>query len=117
MKLRADSPDPYAGYVERPNADGSELANPTAGPHPDPAVGLPSRYAPRVAGYARGPWLDPATVTPSDWRWKAARTYTVENAADGQTYRAIRVTSGLAFIGYWAVELLGTPLVESITND
>lgn len=71
---------------------------------------LPGRYTPRAAGYARGPWLYPTLVTPTDWVWRGARTYVVRHT-DGKDYRAIRVCSEDGdFIGYWAVELLGTPL-------
>lgn len=67
---------------------------------------LPRQYSPRVAGYAPGPFLTPTLVTPSDWRWRNARSYTI-TVADGNEYRAIRVSSGREFVGYWAVELLG----------
>jgi len=49
-------------------------------------------------------------VTPTDFTWRNARTYIVENAADGLNYRAVRVTVNRHHYGYWAVELLGTPL-------
>lgn len=42
------------------------------------ASGLPGNYSPRVAGYARGPFLTPVLVTPTDYRWRNARTYIVE---------------------------------------
>lgn len=76
--------------------------------------GLPDQYTPRVAGYARGPMLDPIEVRESSWAWRNTRTYVVR-AADGHDYRAVRVHSALGgkgstFIGYWAVELLGVPL-------
>lgn len=74
-----------------------------------PGSTLPTRYTPKVAGYARGPFLDPVRITPSGWRWHDVRTYVVRHS-DGLDYRAVRVASEGAFIGYWAVELLGTPL-------
>lgn len=74
-----------------------------------PGSVLPATYTPKVAGYARGPFLDPETVTPTEWRWRNARTYLVRHS-DGHDYRAVRVTSEGVFIGYWAVELLGIPL-------
>jgi hypothetical protein len=90
--------------------------DPRAAKTPSPAIDpqspgsvLPSRYTPRVAGFARGPFLDPQTVTPSGWRWHDVRTYVVRHT-DGRDYRAVRVTSEGALLGYWAVELLGTPL-------
>lgn len=70
---------------------------------------LPRHYSPSVAGYARGPFITPELVTPSDWRWKNARTVVVRHS-DGLDYRAVRVFSEGVFIGYWAVEQLGTPL-------
>ena len=72
--------------------------------------GLPSQYAPGVAGYARGPLLEPATITPSDWRWRRVRTAVVQDARDGLSYRAIGVTSNGDWWGWWAVERLGEPL-------
>lgn len=79
--------------------------------HSDPASYLPALYSPQVAGYARGPWLTPKTVTPTQWRWRNCRTYLVL-ADDGLNYRAVRVTDDRTheFAGYWAVELLGTML-------
>lgn len=74
-----------------------------------PGSVLPAHYTPKVAGYARGPFMEPVTVTPTEWRWRNARTYLVRHS-DGHDYRAVRVTSDGAFIGYWAVELLGIPL-------
>lgn len=75
-----------------------------------PGSTLPGRYTPLVAGYARGPFLDPVLVTPSGWRWRNTRAYTVRHS-DGHDYRAIRVHSEDGdFLGYWAVELLGVPL-------
>lgn len=75
-----------------------------------PGSTLPRRYTPIVAGYARGPFLDPVLVTPSGWRWRNTRAYTVRHS-DGHDYRAIRVHSEDGdFLGYWAVELLGVPL-------
>ena len=76
---------------------------------PSPGSVLPARYVPLVAGYARGPFIDPATVTPTDWRWHDARTYIVRGR-DGLDYRCVRVASEGVYIGYWAVELLGKPL-------
>lgn len=77
--------------------------------------GLPWKYTPRVAGYARGPFITPdpdglAAVTPTDWRWRNARTYIVRDAA-GVDWRCLRVSSPLGVVGFWAVELLGTPLM------
>lgn len=74
-----------------------------------PGSVLPAHYTPKVAGYARGPFMEPETVTPTEWCWRNARTYIVRHS-DGHDYRAVRVTSEGAFIGYWAVELLGIPL-------
>ncbi len=74
-----------------------------------PGSALPAHYSPLVAGYARGPFVEPATVTPTDWRWRDTRTYIVR-ATDGHDYRCVRVTSEGVEIGYWAVELLGVPL-------
>lgn len=74
-----------------------------------PGSVLPAHYTPKVAGYARGPFMEPETVTPTEWRWRNARTYIVRHS-DGHDYRAVRVTSEGVFIGYWAVELLGIPL-------
>lgn len=73
---------------------------------PSPGLSLPAVYTPLAAGYARGPYITPETVTPTDWRWRSARTYIVTDA-DGTNYRCVRVFSGGRFIGYWAVELLG----------
>jgi hypothetical protein len=42
------------------------------------ASGLPGNYSPRIAGYARGPFLEPVLITPTDYRWRNARTYIVE---------------------------------------
>lgn len=70
---------------------------------------LPHPYTPKVAGYAHGPFIEPALVTPTHWRWRNARTYIVK-ANTGQEYRCVRVSSGKEFCGYWAVELLGIPL-------
>lgn len=74
-----------------------------------PGSALPARYTPLVAGYARGPFMEPQTVTPTEWRWRNARTFIVRHS-DGLDYRCVRVSSEGVFIGYWAVELLGTPL-------
>ena len=70
---------------------------------------LPRHYSPGVAGYARGPFLDAQLVTPSDWRWRNVRSAVVRHS-DGLDYRAIRVWSEGVLLGWWAVELLGTPL-------
>lgn len=80
-----------------------------AGVSPAPASVLPARCLPRVAHFARGPFLDARLVTPSDFKWRNARTYVVENV-DGLNYRAVRVTVNRHHYGWWAVELLGTPL-------
>lgn len=74
-----------------------------------PASALPAHYTPRVAGYARGPFIQPHTVTPTDWKWRNARSYLVTDEA-GTTWRCIQVCSDGKPVGYWAVELLGTPL-------
>ena len=71
---------------------------------------LPARYSPKVAGHARGPFLEPTLITPSDWLWRNARTYVVRCALDGLDYRALRVSVNGQTVGWWAVELLGTPL-------
>ncbi len=99
-------------------------------PQPVPSA-LPPRYTPRVAGYARGPFLNPVEVTPTGYRWRNARVFNVL-ADDGLHYRAIRVSTprliligtkaeqrGTSFAGWWAVELLGTqlPLVEWEDGD
>jgi len=78
-----------------------------------PASGLPSHYSPRVAGYARGPFLDPQSITPTDFRWRNARTYIVEHKT-GVRYRALRVMVGSHTFGWWAIERLGEllPLPE-----
>ena len=81
-------------------------------PAPDPQAPvsvLPPHYAPKVAGYARGPFIDPVIVTPTSWRWRNARSFIVR-APNGQDYRCVRVVSEGIFRGYWAVELLGIPL-------
>lgn len=78
------------------------------------ASGLPGQYIPKVAGYARGSYVA-GLVTPSAWRWRNTRTVVVTNDTDGLNYRAIRVYDTRRtpeFIGYWAIELLGTPLTE-----
>ncbi len=80
-----------------------------AGAYPSPGSVLPPRYTPRVAGYARGPFLVPVEVTPSEWRWRNTRTAIVK-AADGLNYRALRIHVGGEFVGWWAVELLGSLL-------
>lgn len=77
-----------------------------------PGSVLPARYIPKVAGYAGGPFLEPELVTPSGWQWYDVKTYVVRHS-DGLDYRAVRVSSEGVFIGYWAVELLGTPLMSS----
>src|SRR3954468_1628200 len=74
-----------------------------------PGSALPAVFTPVVAGYARGPFVEPRIVTPTDWRWRNTRTYIVQDI-DGTEYRCLRVTSGGRFIGYWAVELLGALL-------
>lgn len=88
-------------------------SNPSPATFPQsPGSALPRQYTPRVAGYARGPFLDPVLVTPSHWRWRNARTYVIRDR-DGHDYRAVRVLSAeREFVGYWAVELLGIPLIE-----
>ena len=108
MALDVAPPTPtlLGGYVELPS---------TAAPSDLPALGsaaLPPIYTPKVAGYAGGPFLIPMTVTPSGWRWRRTRTYVVTDERDGLNYRAVRVLNrDKKFVGYWAVELLGTPLL------
>lgn len=86
--------------------------NSTPAPAPTPGSFLPRHYSPAVAGYAAGPFLTPELVTPSAWRWKNTRTYVIRHT-DGRDYRAVRVESDGEFVGYWAVELLGTPLTSA----
>lgn len=77
---------------------------------PRPASGLPPRYLPRVAHYARGPWIEPRLVIPTEFGWRGTRTYLVEDY-DGVEWRCLRVTTeGPDLVGYWAVERLGYPL-------
>lgn len=78
-----------------------------------PGVVLPPHYSPKVAGYARGPFIESDLVTPTSWRWRSARSFIVR-AANGQDYRCVRVSSEGEFVGYWAVETLGIlrPLTE-----
>jgi len=78
-----------------------------------PASGLPANYTPREAGYARGPFIDPALIMPTEFRWRTARTYIVDDK-DGQRYRALRVMVGEHTFGWWAIERLGEllPLKE-----
>lgn len=74
--------------------------------------GLPERYTPIVAGYARGPLItSPDEVRPSSWAWRNARTYVVRH--EGHDYRALRLYADGNLLGYWAVELLGVPLTLS----
>ena len=73
------------------------------------ASGLPSPYSPKVAGYARGPFIEPALVTPTTWRWEGVPTFIIRSE-DGHDYRCVRVASRSKFVGYWAVERLGEPL-------
>jgi hypothetical protein len=77
--------------------------------YPSPGSTLPPHYTPRVAGYARGPFIEPAHVIPTDWRWRDAPTVVVIGA-DGQEFRCVPVHSAGALVGYWAVERLGVPL-------
>lgn len=97
-----DTPEALRGFVEitDPEARGASALR---------ASGLPGAYTPKVAGYARGPFLDPQLVTPSEWRWRNTRTYIIQHS-DGLDYRAVMVHSHGDFVGYWAVELLGLPL-------
>lgn len=92
----------------------SNRAGNTAAANPSglAAADLPASYAPKVAGYARGPFLDAAHVRSTEWRWNNCRTYVV-TTPEGVDYRAVRVTDlhTSAEVGYWAVELLGTPLI------
>lgn len=97
--------DPTTGYRELPPEGRSD--SPALRPQT-----LPATYIPKVAGYARGPFVS-GLVTPSAWWWKNTRTVVVHNEADGLDYRAIRVLDDARtpeFVGYWAVELLGVPL-------
>ena len=100
-------PDAVRGLVE--------IHPGTARPLPRARVtALPRHYTPKVAGYARGPFLDPQLVTPSAWRWRNCRSYVIRHS-DGLDYRAVRVldtSRSPEFIGYWAVELLGIPLTD-----
>lgn len=105
MSLDAAS-DPMSGYVESTGPDKVRSGLPAF----RPSSGLPARYSPLVAGYARGPFLNPRIVTPTSFRWRNARTYLIENADDGLNYRAVRVTVGRDHYGWWAIELLGTML-------
>lgn len=96
--------DPTEGYRELPPEE--RTASPTV------RSSLPATYIPKVAGYARGPFVS-GLVTPSAWRWRNTRTVVVHNDEDGLDYRAVRVLDDSLtpeFVGYWAVELLGTPL-------
>ena len=74
-----------------------------------PGFELPPHYIPRVAGYARGPFMT-GRVMPSEWRWRNVRTYIVTSERDGLDYRCVLVTADKTPVGYWAVEMLGTPL-------
>lgn len=103
-----DPAHPLRGYVEVTPT--KRRSDPT-----ERLLALPPHYAPAVAGYARGPFLTPALITPSGWRWRNARTYTVQSADDMLIYRALRITVDGEFVGWWAVELLGTPLPETGT--
>jgi hypothetical protein len=94
--------------------------NPATDPKRSPGSLLPRRYSPLVAGYSRGPFITPAQVTPTDWRWRGTRTYiVVDNTPERTEYRCLRVHAEGRFIGYWAVELLGEllPLPEWKDND
>lgn len=82
------------------------------------AADLPALYSPKVAGYAHGPFLTPEHVRSTEWRWNNCRTYVVRSD-DGLDYRAVRVTDELThqFVGYWAVELLGTMLPFTVEGS
>ena len=74
------------------------------------ASGLPAGYSPRVAGYARGPWMDPQLVTPSELKWINVRTAVVRHS-DGADYLCVRVFDrSHNFVGWWAINMIGTPL-------
>lgn len=76
-----------------------------------PAPGLPPRYLPRIARFSRGPFIEPRIVTPTDLRWRDARTYVVQDY-DEVLWRCLRVTiPGGHHYGYWAIELLGVSLM------
>jgi hypothetical protein len=91
------------------------MTSPEAGRLRTPASGLPPRYLPRVAAYARGPFIEPRLVTPTDVSWRNARTYVV-TGYDGIEYRCVRVTvPGGHHFGWWAVELLGVSLMGDTT--
>ena len=96
-----DTPESVRGLKELPQ---DARTDPTVR-----ASALPAHYSPKVAGYARGPFLEPSLITPSDWLWRNARTYVVTHS-DGLNYRALNVSVDGETIGWWAVELLGTPL-------
>ena len=96
-----DAPESVRGLKELPQ---DALTTPTVR-----ASALPAHYSPKVAGYARGPFLEPVLITPSDWLWRNARTYVVRHS-DGLDYRALNVSVDGQTVGWWAVELLGTPL-------
>jgi hypothetical protein len=101
--MTSPTPTPLSGYVELPRTD-------APGNLPGSSA-LPAVYSPKVAGYAGGPFLIPALITPSGWRWRRTRTYLITDERDGLTYRAVRVIDrNKEFVGYWAVELMGTPL-------
>jgi hypothetical protein len=87
------------------------MTGPETGSIPAPVSGLPPRYLPRVAGYARGPFIEPRLVTPTDIAWRNARTYIV-TSYEGIEYRCVRVTApGGHHYGWWAVEVVGISLM------
>jgi len=94
----------------------AETRSPDADP-PRPGSALPPTYTPASAGFARGPFLDPQTVTPTSLKWNRARVYHV-HAVDGRDYYALRVFTGPRkqerrdFVGWWAIEERGVPLFD-----
>lgn len=96
--------------MSRPEPDtAAKQSSPATPPDQSPGSTLPAHYSPIAAGYARGPFITPKLVTPTDWRFRSARTYMVTDE-DGTRYRCVRVLSGGRAIGFWAVERLGTLL-------
>lgn len=97
--------------------DAAEQQKPATDPNGSRASVLPRQYSPRVAGYAGGPFVNPTFVTPTDWTWRNARTFRVEDE-DGIEYRCLRVyDAAQQFVGYWVVELLGKPSLPTGWDD
>ena len=83
-----------------------------------PVGGLPLSYSPICATYAPGPFLDVEVVTPSEIRWMNARTYVVRDRQTSQDYKALRILNPAhEVVGYWAIELLPTPLDFGVDFD